>query len=71
MSQVNTVTRRPVRGWRIPTFDLTDVQWPAEVLSQDSLELLFFVTTERAGNDPWGRYVLVMVILQGAGASET
>jgi hypothetical protein len=71
MSQVNTVTRRPVRGWRIPTFDLDDVQWPAEVLSQDSLELLFFVTTERAGNDPWGRYVLVMVILQGAGPSET
>jgi hypothetical protein len=71
MSQATTVTRRPVRGWRIPTFDLDDVQWPAEVLSKDELEVMFFVTTERAGNDPWGRYVLVLVILGGAGQSET
>ncbi|MCU0695505.1 MAG: hypothetical protein MUC96_03125 [Myxococcaceae bacterium] len=71
MSQANTVTRRPVQGWRIETFDLDDVQWPAEVLSKDELEVMFFVTTERAGNDPWGRYVLVLLILGGAGQSET
>ncbi|MDX2013292.1 MAG: hypothetical protein SFW67_24060 [Myxococcaceae bacterium] len=71
MSQASTVTRRPVRGWRIQTFDLDDVQWPAEVLSKDELEVMFFVTTERAGNDPWGRYVLVLVILGGAGQNET
>ncbi|MCA2977510.1 MAG: hypothetical protein INH41_27420 [Myxococcaceae bacterium] len=71
MEQAVSVTKRPVRGWRIETFDLDDVQWPAEVLSRDGLEVLFLVTTERAGKDPWGRYVLLLVILGGAAQPET
>lgn len=66
MSVASTVTQRGVRGWRISAVDLDDIGWPAEVLSKDSLEVMFVVTTERNPKDAWGQYVLLLVILEGA-----
>lgn len=71
MGQATSVTQRPVRGWRIPVLDLEDFTWPAEVLSKESIEVLFVVTTERNPKDAWGQYVLLLVILEGAGAPST
>lgn len=71
MSQATNVTRRPVRGWRIPAFDLDEITWPADILSKEQLDVMFVVTTERDEQEPWGRYVLLMVILEGASQPET
>ena len=71
MSQAATITRRGVRGWRIPAFDLDDITWPADVLSKEQLDVMFVVTTERDEQEPWGRYVLLMVILEGTSQPET
>lgn len=71
MDQASNSTGRAVHGWRVPTFDLDDIQWPPELLSNDSVDLMFFVATERAGNDPWGRYVLMISILGAAAQPST
>lgn len=70
MSQASNVTGRAVRGWRIPVLDLDDIAWPPEVLTKESLELMFVVTTERDEKEPWGRYVLLMIILEGGAQPE-
>ncbi|MBL8920309.1 MAG: hypothetical protein JNJ54_15690 [Myxococcaceae bacterium] len=71
MSVASTTTQRPVRGWRIPAVDLDDINWPDEVLSKDSLEVLFVVASERNPKDAWGQYVLLLVILEGASQPQT
>lgn len=71
MSVASSVTRRPVRGWRIPAVDLDDITWPDEMLTKDSLEVLFVVTSERNPKDAWGQYVLLLVILEGAAQPQT
>lgn len=71
MSQATNVTRRGVRGWRIPVLNLDDVTWPADILSKEQLDVMFVVTTERDEQEPWGRYVLLMVILEGSSQPET
>jgi hypothetical protein len=71
MSQATNVTRRGVRGWRMTVFDLDDITWPDDVLSKEQLDVMFVVTTERDENEPWGRYVLLMVILEGTSQPET
>ena len=67
----SSVTRRPVRGWRIPAVDLDDITWPDEMLTKDSLEVLFVVTSERNPKDAWGQYMLLLVILEGAAQPQT
>lgn len=71
MSAATNVTKRGVRGWRIPAVDLDDIGWPPDVLSKDQLEVMFVVTTERNPKDAWGQYVLLLVILEGAGQPQT
>lgn len=71
MSAATNVTKRPVRGWRIPVLDLDEVSWPEEVLSKENLEVMFVVTTERNEKDAWGQYMLLMIILEGASQPQT
>jgi hypothetical protein len=70
MNQASDITRRQIRAYKLTVFDLNDFDWPAEVLSRDSLDVMFFVTTERVAGDPWGHYVLVLLMLEGGGQPE-
>lgn len=70
MNQASDITRRRVRGYKLTVFDLNDFDWPADVLSRDALDVMFFVTTERVQGDPWGRYVMILLILEGGSQPE-
>lgn len=57
-------TRRAVKGWVFEVNDLNQLQFPPEVITEPELEMTLAVSYRKPADEPWGRYVIVIVIAE-------
>ena len=64
------VLRRPVAGWLSEVGDFGGLQFPSEYVNQPDLEVAIAVSHYQEEGEPWGRYVVMLVVAapQGQGA---
>jgi hypothetical protein len=56
--------RRPVSGWLAEVSDLDDLEFPEDFVSRASLEIAVGVAYRRPDPEPWGRYVVMVVVAE-------
>jgi hypothetical protein len=56
-----------VSGWIAEVRDIDDLQIPVEYVSRPELGLAVSVTHKREEGEPWGRYVVMLVVADPAG----
>jgi hypothetical protein len=61
------ILKRPVSGWIAEVRDIDDLQIPVEYVSRPELGLAVSVTHKREEGEPWGRYVVMLVVADPAG----
>jgi hypothetical protein len=66
MDETVRFTNRPVSGLTQTVTTLDKVQWAEEVLAHPSPQVLIFVGVQKARGDAWGRYVVLVLLLEGA-----
>jgi len=61
------VLRTPVAGWVSGTRNLEDLEFPEEYLTSPSLRVAVAVTHHQPEGEPWGRYVVMLVVSEPEG----
>ncbi|MDJ0852656.1 MAG: hypothetical protein QNK04_30170 [Myxococcota bacterium] len=56
------VLRAPVSGWVAEVSDLDQIEFPQEYLSSPTLRVGVAVTHKRREGEPWGHYVVMLVV---------
>jgi hypothetical protein len=56
------VLRTPVAGWISEAQNLEELEFPEEYLTSPSLRVAVAVTHHRPEGEPWGRYVVMLVV---------
>jgi hypothetical protein len=56
------VLQRPASGWMAEVSDLADIEFPSEYLTDPSFSLAVSVSHHRPAGEPWGRYVVMLVV---------
>jgi hypothetical protein len=56
------VLQRPVAGWIAEVSEIDGLDFPEEYLRRPSLDVAVAVSHRRKPGDPWGRYVVMLVI---------
>jgi hypothetical protein len=59
------VLQRPVNGWIAEVSKLEDLEFPDDFLNRSSVEIAVGVSYHKPDDEPWGRYV-VMLVAAGA-----
>jgi len=54
--------RRPVAGWVAEVSELETLTFPEEYLASPALRVAVAVSHRRAAGEPWGRYVVLLVV---------
>jgi len=62
LQQSVDVLQRPVAGWLAEVSEIDGLEFPEEYLARPSLEVAVAVTHRRKPGDPWGRYVVMLVV---------
>jgi len=71
MERVSEFSGRPVRGMVWETHDLSEIEFPAELLRYGNLVLGAGVTFYRPAGGAWGQYAVIFVILDQSGGGNT
>jgi hypothetical protein len=56
--------RRPVSGWLAEVADLDDLEFPEDFVTRPSPEIAVGVAYHRPDREPWGRYVVMLVVAE-------
>ena len=55
------ILKRPVNGWLAQVSDLEDLEFPEDFLSRTSVGVAVGVSYHKPADEPWGRYVVMLV----------
>ena len=58
----SNVLRRPVSGWIAEVADIEELEFPTEYLEDPSLAVAVAVGHRKREGEPWGRYVVLLVV---------
>ena len=59
--------RREVRGYYVDTYDLDRLEIPDQILAAPTLRIAIAVGQHQAPGDPWRRYIVYFVAVEGSG----
>jgi hypothetical protein len=59
--------RRPVSGWIAEVGAIDELEFPAEYVGDDELNVAVAVAHRQEEGEPWGRYVVMLVVADPAG----
>ncbi len=54
--------RRPVAGWLAEVRDIDELEFPQQYLDDPSLSVAVAVSQRQLEGEPWGRYVVLVVV---------
>jgi len=69
LQSTSVALRRPVSGWLAEVSDLDDLEFPDDLVTRTSLEIAVGVAYRRPEAEPWGRYVVMVVVAESRGRS--
>ena len=67
LRQSNAVLQRPVAGWLAEVRDIDELAFPEQYLNEPSLAVAVAVSHRQEEGEPWGRYVVLLVLAEPEG----
>lgn len=66
LNETVQLMNRAVQGWHLDTPSLERIEWPNEMLTRPNLQVMLALTTAKTEGEPFTRYHLLFVLLEGA-----